>query len=89
MSIQAIYLTAHSAALEAESDTVGDLNGNWWQRPRLDQTTSGNFLAPPETVRFKYSTVEYDIVFKSGVNGTATQVDKVTKIDKTPKKPKT
>lgn len=88
MSLEAIYLTGHSAALEAESDTVGDLNGNWWQQPRSDQTTSGQFVAPPETVRFKYSTVEYDIVFKSGVNGRATQVHKVTKIDKTPKSKK-
>jgi len=88
ISFEATYLTAHSAALEAESDTVGDLNGNWWQQPRSDQTTSGHFNAPPETVRFKYSTVEYDIVFKSGVDGHATQVDKVTKIDKTPKSKK-
>ena len=88
MSLEAIFETAHSAALEAESETVGDLNGNWWQQPRSDQTTSGDFLAPPETVRFKYSTVEYDIVSKSGVDGRATQVDKVTKIDKTPKSKK-
>ena len=40
------------------------------------------------TVRFIYSTVEYDVVYKSGAGGHATQADRVTKIDKAPKKPK-
>jgi RHS repeat-associated protein len=85
LSLDAIYRTAHKAALETESDTIGDLNGNWWQEPRADTVTSGALEHPPMTLRYKYSTVEYDVFVKSGVNGRATQVDKVTKIDKTPK----
>lgn len=87
LSREAIFMQAHEYALETESDTIGDLNG-WWQAPRKNQTTSGSFTSPPFTVRFIYSTVEYDVTYKAGVRGNATQVEKVTKIDKTPKKPK-
>ena len=84
LSARAIFDRAHGYALEAESDTIGDLNG-WWQAPRKETTTTGSLDSPPMTVRFLYSTVEYDVVYKAGVGGHATQADKVTKIDKTPK----
>ena len=76
-----------SIALEAESETIGDFNG-WWQKPRTNTTTGGAFNIPPMTMKFIYSTVEYDVVFKAGAKGRASQAEKVTKIDKTPKKPK-
>lgn len=70
---------AHTAALEAESDAVGDFNG-YWQEPRREQPISGNIFSPPMTMRVIYSTVQYDVIYKSGAGGRATQADKVTKI---------
>jgi RHS repeat-associated protein len=87
LSATAIFDQSHGYALEAESDTIGDLNG-WWQAPRKDIRINGSLGSPPMTVRFIYSTVEYDVVYKAGVGGNATQADKVTKIDKTPKSKK-
>lgn len=77
---------SHAVGLEAESETIGDSNG-WWQAPREEKHV-GDFESPPFMIRFIYSTVEYDVVYKAGVNGKATQADLVPKIDKTPKKPK-
>jgi hypothetical protein len=88
LSPEAIFNQAHEYALQTESETIGDLNG-WWQAPRKNQTISGALNSPPLNVRFIYSTVEYDVTYKAGVGGRATQAEKVTKIDKTPKKPKT
>jgi RHS repeat-associated protein len=88
LSLRAIFESAHTAALEAESETVGDFNG-YWQAPRESPSISPGLLnSPSMTVRFKYSTVEYDVVYKTGVDGRATQANQVTKIEKTPKKPK-
>jgi RHS repeat-associated protein len=80
------FKQSHSVGLEAESETIGDSNG-WWQVPRAEANV-GAFESPPMISRFIYSTVEYDVVYKTGVKGRATQAEQVTKIDKTPKKPK-
>ena len=77
---------AHTTALEAESETVGDFNG-YWQEPRREQPVNGSIASPPLTMRVIYSTVQYDVVYKSGVGGHATQADKVIKIPKTTKPP--
>jgi hypothetical protein len=77
-SDQGRFPESHEGALEFESDVLSDFTG-WWEKPREQKTISEK---PGElTVRFDYSTVAYDVLYKSGVGGDV-QVAKVTKIER-------
>jgi len=78
-NIETIIKISHQVALSEDFKAVADINGTLLTVPR-STSRSGSPTAPPMIIREDYYSVQYDIILKSGVNGNATQVDKVTTV---------
>jgi len=77
------YDESHKDALEFESNVLSDFTG-WWEKPREPREPISNSQGEL-TFRFEYSTVTYDVLYKTGAGGDV-QVAKITKTER--KKPR-
>jgi hypothetical protein len=78
-NLETLLETSHSMAELTDFLALSDITQTVTV-PRSSKVMSGAITAPPMTVRDNYYSIQYDMVFKSGANGNATQLSKVTAI---------
>ena len=78
-NFEVLFQISHQVALSEEAKAVSDMTGKL-TTPRSDNIIQGSFQGPSMTSRDDYTSIQYDVIFKTGANGRTTQLESVTRV---------